>query len=218
MFEMTTVMEKKPVAQKERRYTIEEYLEMEELSLTNHEYHNGKRIPIAGGTHTHSEIKALVVTAFNVSIRANKKPCKLYNSDIRVNLPEIDRVLMPDATVVVGKPVFTIENPVGLLANPTLIIEVFSKSSEAYDRGEKFKRYRTLPSFTEYMLVSQEKPLVETFVKKDGKWFINETAEGMEASVNLVSLGTTLSLSDIYWRVEFEDKQKPKKPRAPKAG
>ena len=217
MFEMTTVIAKKPVAQKERRYTIEEYLEMEEFSLTNHEYHDGKLIPMAGGTHNHSEVKAQVIISFGMAIRANKKTYKLYNSDIRVNLPEIDRVLMPDATVVVGKPIFTIEKPVGLLANPTLIIEVFSKSSEAYDRGEKFKRYRTLPSFTEYMLVSQEKPLVETFVKNGGQWFINETAEGLEASVNLVSLGFTLSLSDIYWGVTFEEK-KAKKATAKKAG
>ncbi len=216
MFEMTTVIAKKPVVQRERRYTIEEYLEMEEFSLTNHEYHNGKLIPMAGGTPVHSKIKGLVITALNIGIRASKKTYDVFNSDIRVQLPELNRNVMPDGAVVVGKPNFTIEKPVGLLANPTLIIEVFSKSSEAYDRGEKFKRYRTLPSFTEYMLVSQEKPLVETFVKKDGQWFINETAEGLEASVSLVSLGFTLLLSDIYWGVTFEEK-KPKKVAAKKA-
>lgn len=216
MFEMTTVLGKKPVSKEERLYTIEAYLEMEEFSQINHEYHNGKLIPMAGGTPVHSEVKAQLITSLSIAIRANKKSCKIYNSDIRVNLPEIGRVVMPDGAVVVGKPEFTIEKPVGLLANPTLIIEVFSKSSEGYDRGDKFKFYRTLPSFTEYMLVSQEQPAVETFVKKDGQWFINEVADGLEAKVKLASLGLTLSLSDIYWGVGFEGK-KPKKAASKKS-
>jgi Uma2 family endonuclease len=216
MFEITTALGKKPVSKEERLYTIEEYLEMEEFSQINHEYHNGKLIPMAGGTPAHSEVKAQLIISLGIAIRASKQPCRIYNSDIRINLPEIGRVLMPDATVVAGKPDFTIEKPIGLLANPTLIIEVFSKSSEGYDRGDKFKQYRTLSSFTEYMLVSQEKPAVETFVKKDGQWFINEVAEGLEASVVLDSIGITLSLSDIYWGVGFEEK-KPKKAASKKS-
>lgn len=210
MFEITTALGKKPVSKEERLYTIEEYLEMEEFSQINHEYHNGKLIPMAGGTPAHSKIKGLVITALNIGIRASKKSYDVFNSDIRVQLPEQNRVVMPDGAVVVGKPDFTIEKPIGLLANPTLIIEVFSKSSEGYDRGDKFKQYRTLSSFTEYMLVSQEKPAVETFVKKDGQWFINEVAEGLDASVVLDSIGITLSLSDIYWGVGFEEKKSKK--------
>ncbi|MFN0035934.1 MAG: Uma2 family endonuclease, partial [Saprospiraceae bacterium] len=81
-----------------------------------------------------------------------------------------------------------------------------------YDRGEKFARYRTLPSFEEYVLVSQSEPRVETFVKKDGKWFLNEDASGLEASVEFVSLGAKIPLSEIYRNISFEE-EKPKKRR-----
>lgn len=134
----------------------------------------------------------------------------VFNSDIRIYLPVFNRGVMPDAAVVVGKPKFSIEAPVGVLLNPTLVVEVFSDGSESYDRGEKFARYRTLPSFEEYVLVSQNAPRVETFVKQNGKWFINETAEGLDAEVELVTLGVKMQLKEIYWNVSFEE-EKPKK-------
>lgn len=215
MFETTTVQIEKSKT-KQRYFTVQEYLEMEELSDINHEYDNGKLIPMAGGTPVHSKIKGLIITTLNNGIRTSKEQYDVFNSDIRIHLPELNRNVMPDGAVVVGKPVFTIENPVGLLANPTLIVEVFSKSSEGYDRGEKFKRYRTLPSLMEYMLVSQDKPLVETFVKKENRWFINEVAEGLDVSIKLVSLGFSILLSDIYWGVKFEEK-KAKKATAKKS-
>ncbi len=201
---------KKKNKPKERLYTIEEYLAMEETSLINHEFDNGKLIPMAGGTPTHSEIKASVVMALGILARQSKKSCRVFNSDIRIYLPVFNRGVMPDAAVVVGKPNFSIEAPVGVLLNPTLVVEVFSDSSESYDRGEKFARYRTLPSFEEYVLVSQNAPRVETFVKQNGKWFINETAEGLNAEVELVTLGVKISLKEIYWNVSFEE-EKPKK-------
>ena len=195
---------------KERLYTIEEYLALEENSLTNHEFDNGKLIPMAGGTPLHSLIKANVVTALNNGIRSAKKNHLVFNSDIRIHLPVFNKGVMPDAAVVVGKANFSIEHPVGLLLNPTLIVEVLSDGNESYDRGEKFARYRTLPSLEEYVLVSQNTPRVETFVKQNGKWFINEAAEGLDAEIELVALGVKLSLKEIYWNVSFEE-EKPKK-------
>ncbi len=195
---------------KERLYTIEEYLELEENSLINHEFDNGKLIPMAGGTPTHSQIKARVVTVLNNKIDKARKNYPVYNSDIRIFLPLFKKAVMPDAAVVVGKPNFSIEAPVGLLLNPTLVVEVFSDSSESYDRGEKFVRYRTLPSLEEYVLVSQNTPRVETFVKQNGKWFIHETVEGLDAEVELVTLGVKLPLKELYWNVSFEE-EKPKK-------
>lgn len=118
--------------------------------------------------------------------------------------------MIADVTVVVGKVNSLIEHSVGLTLNPTLIVEVLSDGSESYDRGEKFARYRTLPSLEEYVLVSQNTPRGETFVKQNDKWFINETAEGLDAKAELVSLGVKMPLKDIYWNVSFED-EKPKK-------
>lgn len=215
---LTAAVPKVPVKKskpKERLYTIEEYLAMEETSLTNHEFDNGKLIPMAGGTPTHSEIKASVVMALGILARQSKKSCRVFNSDIRIYLPVFKKGVMPDAAVVVGKTDFSIEHPVGLLLNPTLIVEVLSDGTESYDRGEKFARYRTLPSLEEYVLVSQNAPRVETFVKQDGRWFINETAEGLDAKVELFALGVKLPLKEIYWNVSFEE-EKPNKKRAKK--
>ncbi len=177
---------------------------MEELSMVNHEYYKGKLIPMAGGTASHSKIKGLVITELNITLEQAGKDWDVYNSDIRIYLPEFDRAVMPDGAVVAGKPEFRTDR-VGMLLNPTLVVEVISPDSEAYDRGDKFRRYRTLPSLQEYVLVTQSKPLVETFIKKDGKWLIGEIAEGLEDSIELTSLGISLSLSRIYRGVVFEE-------------
>lgn len=206
----------KPKRSKERLYTVEEYLEMEELSLTNHEFHNGKLIPMAGGTKLHSQIKARFITALNNALDAHDALLLVYNSDIRIGIPSLGRYLMPDAAVAPtgnGDPIPG--SPVGVLTNPILLVEVVSSDSESYDRGAKFTHYRSLPSFEEYVLVSQNEPHVETFVKKDGKWFLNEDAFGLEAAVEFVSLGVKIALSEIYRKVSFEE-EKPKKKR--KAG
>ena len=197
-------LQEKKSPPKERLYTIEEYLAMEEISLENHEFDNGKLIPMAGGTPMHSLTKANVVTVLNNKIYEAEKMHLVFNSDIRIYLPVLKKAVLPDAAVVVGKAEFSHAVPVGLLLNPTLIVEVLSEGSESYDRGEKFARYRTLPAFGEYVLVSQKEARVETFVKLDGRWFLNEDATGLDASVELVSLGVTVSLTDIYRHITFE--------------
>lgn len=212
-----TAQENKPAGKKEKLYTIEEYLEMEETSLVNHEFDNGELIPMAGGTHQHSQIKVRLIAALVNAIDQLGKGFVVYNSDIRIYLPNLAKFVMPDAAITkeTGKGVFP-NAPIGVLTDPLVIIEVLSKDSESYDRGEKFARYRTIPSFTEYLLVSQAEPRVETFVKENGKWFINEDASGMDAEVNLVSLGVKIALRDIYRNVSFEPKKAKQIKRAKK--
>ena len=151
--------------------------------------------------------------ALGILARQSKKSCRVFNSDIRIYMPVFKKGVMPDAAVVVGKPDFSIEAPVGLLLNPSLIVEVLSDGTESYDRGEKFARYRTLPSLEEYVLVSQNTPRIETFVKQNDKWFINETAEGLDAKVELATLGVKMPLKEIYWNVSFGEEKKSKKRR-----
>ena len=209
--------ENKQAGKKGKLYTIEEYLEMEETSLVNHEYDNGKLIPMAGGTHQHSQIKARLIAALVYAIDQLGKGFVVYNSDIRMYLPNLAKFVMTDAAVTkeTGKGAFP-EAPIGVLTDPLVIIEVLSKDSESYDRGEKFARYRTISSFAEYVLVSQTEPRVETFVKENGKWYIHEDASGMEAEVNLVSLGVKIALRDIYRNVSFEPKTSKQTRRAKK--
>lgn len=210
-----TAQENKPAGKKEKLYTIEEYLEIEESSLVNHEYDNGKLIPMAGGTNEHSKIKASLVMALGIAVRQLEKNWDVYNSDIRILIPGTKKIVMPDAAISLADSETSYpDSPVGVLVNPTLIFEVLSKDSESYDRGEKFARYRTIPSFAEYVLVSQAAPRVETFVKENGKWYIHEDASGMEAEVNLMSLGVKIALRDIYRNVRFETKPAKKTKRS----
>lgn len=195
---------------KERLFTLAEYLRLEETSDVNHEFDNGKLLPMAGGKPEHSEIKASVVFLLGAAARQSKSKCRIYNSDIRIYLPKYNRAVMPDAAVVVGEPEFSIEAPVGLLLNPTLIVEVLSDGTESYDRSGKFAQYRTLPSFREYVLVAQDAPRVETFVKDGGKWFLQEHAEGLDTSATLDSLDLQIPLREIYRNINFEP-EKPKK-------
>lgn len=206
----TTAAATKPLAKRsqERRYTIEEYLALEEDSLVNYEFDNGKRIPMAGGTPLHSLIKARVVHVLIQKIDKANKGHLVFNSDIRIYLPEFNRGVMPDAAVVVGDPYFSVEHPVGLLLNPTLVVEVLSEGNETYDRGEKFARYRTLPSLLEYVLVAQDAARVETFVKQNGKWVINEPSEGLDAVAELSSLGVSLPLKEIYRNTPLAPKKR----------
>ncbi len=207
--------ESKQAGAKGKLYTIEEYLKMEETSLMNHEYDHGKLIPMAGGTHEHSKIKASLVMAVGIAVRQLEKNWDVYNSDIRILIPSTGKMVMPDAAVsLAGSETAYPGSPVGVLVNPTLIVEVFSADSESYDRGEKFARYRTLPAFVEYVLVSQKEPRIETFVKKDGKWFLNEDVVGLDAEVELVSLGVKVALREVYRNVRFEGEGK--KPRRAK--
>ena len=204
--------ESKQAGKKEKLYTIGEYLAMEETSLVNHEYDNGKLIPMAGGTHEHSKIKARMIAVLVNAIDQSGKNYTVFNSDIRIQLPALNKFLMPDAAVAVETSSRDFpEAPVGVLTTPFLIVEVISKDSESYDRGEKFARYRTLPAFVEYVLVAQKEPHIETFLKKDGKWFLNEDAAGLDAEVELVSLGVKIALGDVYRNVRFEAEGK--KPR-----
>ena len=201
----------------EPRYTLVEYLALEERSLVNHEYDNGKIIPMSGGTPVHSKIKASLVMNLGVAVRNSTVNTQdVFNSDIRIHLPAVGRAVMPDAAVVTGVAEFSIEKPVGLLLNPTLIVEVLSESTENYDRSEKFKLYRTLPSLEEYVLVSQDQARMETFVKKDGKWFLHEDVDGLDASVELTTLGASIALSDIYRNVPLGGEKSQKKKRVAK--
>ncbi|MBL7797162.1 MAG: Uma2 family endonuclease [Saprospiraceae bacterium] len=197
-----------------RQYTIEEYLELEETALVNHEFDNGNLIQMPGGTPQHSLIKANLVTALNNQLRKSGKTHLVFNSDIRIYLPAFNRAVMPDAAVVTGKARFSVEHPVGVLLNPSLVVEVLSDSTESYDRGEKFALYRSLASLEEYVLVSQNEPRVETFVKQNGKWFINEAAQGLEAEAELASLGLKIPIRDLFWNIPFEIPQKKRRKKS----
>ena len=118
---------------------------------------------------------------------------------MRVKAVEAPSYHYPDITVVCGTPQFE-DAQVDTLLNPTLLIEVLSPSTEAYDRGGKFARYRKIPTLREYLLVTQDQPSIERYQRQGEVWILSE-AVGLEASVPLESIDCILSLSEVYDKV-----------------
>jgi Uma2 family endonuclease len=177
--------------------TEEEYLAFERASESRHEYQSGRIYSMAGASREHNLITGNVAGELRSQLKG--KPCETYSNDMRVRISRTRLYTYPDVVVVCGKPVF-IDDYNDTLINPTLIVEVLSPTTEAYDRGEKFRDYRTIESFSEYVLIAQNKMAVDHFVKQNNIWVIKE----VEQKVRLVTISCTLSLADIYDRVEFE--------------
>ena len=126
----------------------------------------------------------------------------VFDSDLRVKIEATGLSTYPDVTVVCGPRRFAQED-LEALVNPTVIVEVLSDSTEAYDRGKKFENYRQVPSLREYLLVSQKEPRLEQFVRQqNGQWLLHEVA-GLENTLLLPSLGITIALSEVFAKVEF---------------
>jgi len=190
------------VPQKKPFVTPEEYLRLERAADYKSEYYAGEIFSMAGGSATHSVIIASVIRELGNLLKGNR--CVPYDSNLRIAVSATGLYTYPDASVICG-PLELVPGHDDMITNPTLIVEVLSDSTEAYDRGKKFAHYRTLPSFAEYVLVSQKEPLVEVFFRQgDGTWQLTPV-RGREAVVRLQSLGVDLRLAEVYERVEFPE-------------
>jgi Uma2 family endonuclease len=192
-----------PVATK---LSVHEYLEQERSSNVRHEYRDGEIRAMSGGNEAHSLVKVNVVSSLHSALSETSN--WLYNSDLKIKLPKAKLYTYPDASVAVGEPLFEGTRREALL-NPTLIVEVLSKSTESYDRGEKFELYQTLESFTDYLLVSQNSYRVEHYVLQTDDTWLLKIYRGLEARVIISSIGCTLALSDIYKKVNLEQDPTP---------
>lgn len=177
-------------------YTPEEYLDRERGAEYKSEYFAGEIVAMAGAKRTHCLISGSITASLGTQLR--QAPCEVYAGDMKVQADKARQFSYPDVVVVCGEPQFR-DDQDDVLQNPVIIVEVLSPSTEAYDRGEKFLRYRQLDSLQEYLLVTQNEQRVEQFTKQsDGSWRMTETTEG---SLTLESVGCTLSFDDIYNKV-----------------
>ena len=182
------------------RMSPEEYLAFERASEVRHEYADGEVFAMAGGTREHSLIAGNVVRELGNVLRT--KPCEVHGSDLRIKIAASGRYVYPDASVVCGGTLFE-DSGRDTLLNPIVIIEVLSDSTEAYDRGEKFELYRTIPSFQEYVIVSQKKVRVEHFQRRpDGRWVL--AVLGADDRLELESIGCEVAMEELYLKV-FRD-------------
>lgn len=187
----------------QKKYTIEEYFALASASREKLEYYNGKIIPMPGGTPIHNEIALKVGAVLLQLVKPLNKKYKVYNSDMKIWVGKHKLFVYPDAVVVCEAPVLY-EGRKDAIINPLLIVEVLSPGTEEYDRSNKFLEYQTLPSFKEYVYLSQK--AVEgtvMFLEAEGLWRRTE-AEGAQGMLPLRSLGCELPLADVYEGVEFE--------------
>jgi Uma2 family endonuclease len=177
-----------------------EYVAGEERSDTKHQFLKGEVFSMAGGSYDHAMLGGAVISLLNAQLRG--KPCRASNSDLRVRIEEADLGTYPDVTVICGEPVHAAADRLAV-TNPTLIVEVLSDTTEAFDRGEKFGYYRMLLLLREYVLVSQHKPLIERFVRKDdGSWAL--TTFGAGQKLYLAAIECELSVDEVYEGLRLE--------------
>jgi Uma2 family endonuclease len=182
-------------------FSPEEYLAFERGTDARHEYLDGHVYAMAGESIEHSRI--CVNVAGELRSRLKGRPCEVLSPNMKVVTSPSGLFSYPDVVVICGEPQFYDERR-DILTNPTVVFEVLSPSTEAYDRGEKFLRYRTqIETLREYILVSQHRPLVEHYVRQpDGSWSYS-SAGSLEESVDLVSIDSRLPLSEVYDRIVF---------------
>jgi Uma2 family endonuclease len=188
---------------KKKYITEEEYLIMERVSPVKHEYFNGEIYQMAGSSEEHANIASNINSSLHFLLK--KRPCKSYQSDLRVHIPSTGLYTYPDVLVVCGKPQLLDDAYLDTLMNPVLIVEVLSPSTADYDKGAKFDHYRTIDSLQEYVLVWQDKKRVARYTKQsDNCWNLQDFI-GDDADIELKSIECLLTMDDIYDKVVFAE-------------
>jgi len=183
-------------------YSLEEYFELEKSTNEKFEFWDGNVWSMSGASFSHNRIVRNLNTEVDLQLR--EKGCEAFPSDLRIKVPDYPPYRYPDLTALCGKS--EIENVGGLemLVNPQLIIEVLSDSTEGFDRGDKFSYYKSIESFSEYLLIAQHRPHVSQFVKHGDGFWMNMEYNDLSETVELKSVPCKLALSSIYRNVSFK--------------
>jgi Uma2 family endonuclease len=182
------------------RLTPEEYLEREDAAECKSEFYQGEMFAVAGATYNHNLIGGNVVRHLGNQLLG--RPCSTCGSDMRIHVPRTGLYTYADALVICGEPRFLDWKQMTLL-NPTVIVEVLSASTEAYDRGRKFEHYQSIESLREYLLVASDRLSAWLYRRQSQFEWLLITANTAESTVELESAGCRLALRDLYDRVEL---------------
>lgn len=186
--------------QAQLRYTPEEYLSRERAAVHRSEYAAGEIFAMSGATRRHNLIVTNIISEIRRQIA--DRPCEAYATDMKVQVASTGSFAYPDVVVVCSTPRFRDERE-DVLLNPTLLVEVLSETTEAYDRGAKSEQYRTIDSLREYLLVAQDRCHVEHYARQsDGQWLLTE-AGSLQLSLSLTAIGCALSLQELYAKVQL---------------
>jgi Uma2 family endonuclease len=183
------------------KYTLEEYLELDHRSEEKIEFWDGHIFTLAGASVSHNRIQRNCTTYLQNRLRGRR--CEVFPSDMRLDVPAYPPYRYPDLSALCGNAIFKNVGKQELLTNPTVIIEVLSDSTADFDRGYKFTYYKSIASFTEYILIAQDRPHVSQFVKQAENSWVNHEFNDINDTFYLESLDCELPLTEIYENVEF---------------
>ena len=181
--------------------SIEDWIRLEQENDTKYEYYNGEIFAMAGGSFNHNSICKNVTRTVENALIANGDRCTFHNSEMKLELAEASRYVYTDGVITCGDDNIVSETN-GMIANPTVIIEVLSPTSEADDRGRKWHAYRRLATLQHYLLISQQRPSIELYSRRGDLWLFRELTELSDVIV-LDKVGIEISLADLYRRINF---------------
>lgn len=188
-------------AQTKPRYTLEEYFELERKSEERFEYWNGEVFCMSGVSPEHDQIESNL--NFHLRAKLAGRNCRVFLANMRIKVPSAPPYRYADISALCGEAQFEEIGGVRAITNPAVIIEVLSSSTEAYDRGDKFTHYQSIPSVREYLLIAQHRPHITHLVKQaDGSWLHHEDND-LAAIVRLETLNCELPVSEVYENVSF---------------
>jgi Uma2 family endonuclease len=183
-------------------YSLEDYIELEKNSDEKLEFYDGNVWSMAGASGKHEEISVNISSSLKNSFRG--RSCRVYGSNLRVKVPEYPPYRYPDVVALCDEPIYEDLFGLEMLVNPKLIVEILSPSTKSFDIGDKFTYYKSIESFTEYLLIDLEKPHVVLYTKQDEKIWLHREFNNLSEKVYLTSLECELALADIYENIEFE--------------
>ena len=190
------------VAYGKEKISIEEYLEMENAAVEKSEYYKGEIFAMSGAKVPHNIIAGNLFIGLGLKLKGKK--CKPFNGDQRIHIPSNTLFTYPDISIICGE-IITLNNDDYNVLHPTVIIEVLSRSTKNYDRGEKFKLYRDIPTLKEYILVDSQSIHIETFrLNENGHWELQEY-NLLSDVIIIKAIDETVSLSEIYDGVRIGD-------------
>ena|SRR2546421_4650273 len=192
-------------AQTKPRYTLEEYFELERKSEERFEYWNGEVFCMSGVSPEHDQIESNL--NFHLRAKLTERNCRVFLANMRIKVPSAPPYRYADVSALCGEAQFEVIGGIRAVTNPAMIVEVLSPSTEAYDRGDKFTHYQSIPSFSEYLLIAQHRPHITHLVKRaDGSWIYNEYND-LAAVVQMETLNCELPVSEVYENVSFSSDQ-----------
>lgn len=184
-----------------RKYTLEEYFELDKNAEGNFEYFDGEIFEMSGVSPEHATIEMNLAEILNPVAR--KRGCRAFPANLRIRVPVLPTYRYPDLSVVCGETVFEEIQGLQCLVNPILIVEVLSESTEFYDRGEKYRQYKSIESFREYLLVSQNDKFITLFQKHNERfWMQSDYVAGETLHLNTLDLD--LNVDEVYQGVEIK--------------